>query len=265
MPEVCSSRSSILMGRRSGTRSSTGRPEASFLSTPSFMPAKEGMYLLTGSSSAIFPRSTSIIAATLVMVLVTEWIGKIASTVIGVAFSTSRLPKHLKYTGWPWCWIRTMAPGMLPAAISALRKSSMAESFSRDSTACGGGPSWAAETVATVAANKAAQRLDDAKCRGNMLDPAVMRTGASEVIALLQSDPDGRDEAVGGCFKSSLLASNHQEKPFRHPAMLALGVMQHMKMPIRNLQRHLVKQACLYARHRHGSGNCRGAHAGFHG
>ena len=34
------------------------------------------MYLLTGSSSAILPRSTSIIAATLVMVLVTEWIGK---------------------------------------------------------------------------------------------------------------------------------------------------------------------------------------------
>ena len=41
------------------------------------------MYLLTGSSSAILPRSTSIIAATLVMVLVTEWIGKIASGVIG--------------------------------------------------------------------------------------------------------------------------------------------------------------------------------------
>jgi len=36
------------------------------------MPAKDGMYLLTGSSSAILPRSTSIIAATLVMVLVTE-------------------------------------------------------------------------------------------------------------------------------------------------------------------------------------------------
>ncbi len=61
-----------------------------------------------------------------------------------------------------------MAPGMLPEAISRLRKSSMAESFSRDSTARGGGPSWTAETVATVAATKATQRLDDAKFRGNM-------------------------------------------------------------------------------------------------
>jgi len=91
------------------------------------------MYLLTGSSRGDFSReSTNIIAATLVMVLVTEWIGKIASAVIGVAFSTSRLPKHLKYTGWPWCWIKTMAPGILPEAISPLIKSSMAESFSRD-------------------------------------------------------------------------------------------------------------------------------------
>ena len=40
------------------------------------------MYLLTGSSSAILPRSTSIIAAKLVMVFVTEWIGKIVSVVI---------------------------------------------------------------------------------------------------------------------------------------------------------------------------------------
>ena len=43
------------------------------------------MYLLTGSSSAILPRSTSIIAGTLVMVLVTEWIGKMVSAVIGVS------------------------------------------------------------------------------------------------------------------------------------------------------------------------------------
>ena len=72
MPEVCSSKSSIVTGRRSGTRSSTGLPASSLRSTPTFMPAKEGMYLLTGSASAILPRSTSIIAATLVMVLVTE-------------------------------------------------------------------------------------------------------------------------------------------------------------------------------------------------
>src|SRR6266478_4388268 len=124
------------------------RPEGTRPATAA--PAKEGIYLLTGSPSASLRRSTSIIAAKLVMVLVTEWIGKMASAVIGVPASTSRLPKHLKYTGRPWCWIRTMAPGMLPEAISPLIKSSMAESFSRDSTACGGGQTWAAETVATV-------------------------------------------------------------------------------------------------------------------
>src|SRR5258705_7729700 len=136
------------------------------------MRAKEGMYLLRESWRAFFPRSPSIIAATLVMVLVTEWIGKIASAVIGVAFSTSRLPKHLKYTGWPWCWIRTMAPGMLPEAISPLIKSSMAESFSRDSTACGGGPSWTAttdnEAENETAATPAAAILDSATFRQNI-------------------------------------------------------------------------------------------------
>src|SRR6266404_9129976 len=136
------------------------------------MPAKEGMYLLTGSSRAILPRSTSIIAATLVMVLVTEWIGKMASSAIGVPFSTSRLPKHLKYTGWPRCWIRTMAPGMLPEAISPLIKSSMAESFPRDSTACGGGPSWPAaaddEAVGETAATVAAAVQDNATFRQNI-------------------------------------------------------------------------------------------------
>jgi len=36
-----------------------------------------------------------IMAATLVMVLVTEWIGKIVSSVIGVPVSGSRMPNHL--------------------------------------------------------------------------------------------------------------------------------------------------------------------------
>ena len=40
--------------------------------------------------------------------------------------------------------------------------------------------------------------------------------------------------------------------------MMALAVMQHMKMPIWTYQSHLVKQACLYTRRRHGSRNCRG-------
>ena len=45
---------------------------------------------------------------------------------------------------------------------------------------------------------------------------------------------------------------------FRHPAILALAAMQHMKMPIWNFQRHLAKQACLYTRRCQGSRNCRG-------
>ena len=96
MPEVCSSRSSIVIGRRGGTRSSTAFPVSSLRSTPTFMPAKDGIYLLTGSSSLIVPRSTSIIAATLVTVLVSECIGKIASGVMSIPASTSRLPNHLK-------------------------------------------------------------------------------------------------------------------------------------------------------------------------
>ena len=45
---------------------------------------------------AILPRSTSIIAATLVTVFVTECSGKIVSGVISIMASTSRLPNHLK-------------------------------------------------------------------------------------------------------------------------------------------------------------------------
>src|SRR5256885_11129690 len=37
-----------------------------------------------------------------------------------------------------------MAPGILPAATSALMKSSIRDSFSTESFAFGGGPSWAA-------------------------------------------------------------------------------------------------------------------------
>ena len=71
-------------------------------------------------------------AATLVMVLVMEWIGKMVSGVIGAPVSMSRMPKVLKYTGWPCCSISTIAPGIFPAAISLLKKSSMRASFSRD-------------------------------------------------------------------------------------------------------------------------------------
>ena len=58
-------------------------------------------YLLTGSSSAILPRSTSIIAETLVMVFVTEWIGKIASSVIAISGVDVALAKRLEIDR-PW-------------------------------------------------------------------------------------------------------------------------------------------------------------------
>src|SRR5260370_18268572 len=130
-----------------------------------------------------------------------------ASAVIGVPFSTSRLPKHLKYTGWPWCWIRTIAPGILPEAISSLRKSSMGESFLRDSTASGGGPSSpvaadkgaANETAATIAANRMAKGRVDVTLRGNICLPD-RSVGRSDVIALLQSDPDGRGRNARRCY-----------------------------------------------------------------
>src|SRR6266849_11064563 len=97
MPDVCSSKSSMLTGRRSGIRSSTGRPDSSVLSTPNFMAAKEGNVLADG----IIERDPSPIdkhhrrhAG--------DGLGNRAdreAAVVGVAISTSRLPKHLKYTG----------------------------------------------------------------------------------------------------------------------------------------------------------------------
>src|SRR5258708_53554 len=52
----------------------------------------------------------------------------------------------------------TMAPGILPAATSALMKSSMRDSFSTDRLAPGGGPSWTAAAVQAYA-SEAAMRI----------------------------------------------------------------------------------------------------------
>src|SRR5260370_12719873 len=88
-----------------------------------------------------------------------------------------------------------MAPGMLPAAISSLRKSSIGESFSRDSTAPGGGPSTTAAADKGAARQRtptiAANCLLGAKWRGNIFLPDGT-IGRADVIALLQSNPDGR-------------------------------------------------------------------------
>ena len=58
------SRSSIVIGRSSGSSTNAGLPSSSGFSTPTFTSAKAGMYFETGSSSASLPSSTSIIAAT---------------------------------------------------------------------------------------------------------------------------------------------------------------------------------------------------------
>src|ERR1700733_1547136 len=108
-----------------------------------------------------------------------------ASAVIGVPLSGSRNPKISKYTGLPWRWISTMAPGMRPAATSPLMKSSIGASFSIDSSAPGGGPSWtvaadkgdASMTAAKNGAIGAAKRGNDVKRGGNIYlsDQSVAR------------------------------------------------------------------------------------------
>src|SRR2546421_4093648 len=68
-----------------------------------------------------------------------------------------------------------MAPGILPEATSPLINSSIGESFSRDSTAPGGGPNStvaadrgaASETAASIAVNRAACGQNDAAARGS--------------------------------------------------------------------------------------------------
>src|SRR5258708_1534156 len=97
-----------------------------------------------------------------------------------------------------------MAPGIWPEAISRLMKSSMAESFSRDSTAPGGGPSStvaadigsATQTIAAIAANRMAQRRLDAKSCGDIALPDRF-VGRSEVMVLPEPDPDGAVPACG--------------------------------------------------------------------
>src|ERR1039457_2509686 len=111
-----------------------------------------------------------------------------------------------------------MAPGILPEAISPLMKSSMAESFSRDNTAPGGGPSSfvaavegaTRQTTAAIAANcMAAGRLDAKSCGDISLpDQSV---GRREVMALPEPDPDGAQLPV------TIVIGNKQEYRIDQP------------------------------------------------
>jgi hypothetical protein len=54
----------IVTGRSSDSSTRPTLPSSALFSTPTFMLAKAGMYLATGSSSESLPSSTSIIAMT---------------------------------------------------------------------------------------------------------------------------------------------------------------------------------------------------------
>ncbi|MET4517951.1 hypothetical protein ABIB81_007302 [Bradyrhizobium sp. I1.7.5] len=59
-------KSLIVTGRLSGSSASAALPSSAFVSTPTFIAPKAGMYFATGSSSESLPCSTSIIAMTVV-------------------------------------------------------------------------------------------------------------------------------------------------------------------------------------------------------
>ena len=86
----------MVTGRSAGTSFKIGVPSEATELTPTFISEKSGMNLETGSESLSLPASTSIIAATLVMGFVIEWMAKIVSGVIGRFVATSRTPKHFK-------------------------------------------------------------------------------------------------------------------------------------------------------------------------
>ena len=96
MPEVCRIKSLIVTGWIGGTSSSAIEPSGFVVSIPTFVPAKRGMYFDTGSVSASLPSSISIIASTLVIGLVMEWMAKIVSGVMDSRVLTSRTPNSLK-------------------------------------------------------------------------------------------------------------------------------------------------------------------------
>jgi len=128
MPEVCSSRSSTMIGRRSAAQDQASALHCRLALYSDLHVGKGRNIFADGSSSAICRGRPAISAATLVMVLVTEWIGKIASAVIGAAYRHRAWPKHLKMTRWPCCSIGDRAGNPL-RSTSPLMKSSMPRVF----------------------------------------------------------------------------------------------------------------------------------------
>ena len=94
MPEVCVSRSLTVICRRAGTmtrfESLAGFVESR--RTATVVLAKVGIQRLTGSDRLIFPSSTSISAATLVIALDCDAMRKIASVVMRLLASRSDHP-----------------------------------------------------------------------------------------------------------------------------------------------------------------------------
>ena len=153
MPEVCRSRSWIVIGRFSGTRSSLP-----LFSTPTFWLANSGMNLATGSLSRKWPSSSSIMMPTETIGLVIEKMRKMVSCAIGAAAAGLCLPSASNQPIWPRRATITVAPGMVPLSISRLKASDIrcrpdGDSPSDSGLACGsGGVCGAAACLAAVCA-----------------------------------------------------------------------------------------------------------------
>ena len=81
------------MGRIGGPSSTATDPSANFISIPTSVLAKDGMYFDSESFSASLPSSISIIAARQVIGLVMDLMEKIVSGLMGVPVLTSCTPK----------------------------------------------------------------------------------------------------------------------------------------------------------------------------
>ena len=115
-PEVWRIRSRTVVVRRASSSSSDFRPSMPVLSTPTFGCAKAGMHLDTGASRSILPSSTSIIAATLTIGLLIEWMQRRSSTFIGAACAGSRWPAASAKASLPPRQTISRAPGIFFAA-----------------------------------------------------------------------------------------------------------------------------------------------------
>jgi hypothetical protein len=153
---VWRSKSCTVMSRLAGTVTSCDVPPAgSDESTATRMSRNSGMYFHTGSSRDNRPSSTSIIAATLTMGLVIEYMRKIASLLIATLRSQSRHPTLFWYTILPRRATATTAPGSSPLSTARCNASPIRSSRAADTPAPSGAPTGnpCAEATPSAPAN----------------------------------------------------------------------------------------------------------------